>query len=196
MEKLRFISLITDTSNRKSDKMLPVMARAFDEEQGVQIFKLAVKLIPNERSETIGKELLVTGKEWKVTDKVVAFGADNCVTNFGGVNRNGENNVFHRLKKELGRNIVGIGCVAHIIHNSFDSACDQLPINIESLVVNIYKQFHIHTLRVEALKEFCADAEIDYEKIVNHSGTRFLTLHLAIQKVSRFLTLNGNFQLF
>lgn len=184
LEKINFITLITDTSNRKADKMLPVMVRGFDEERGVQVFKLAVKLIPNERSETIGMELIGTGKNWKVEDKVVAFGADNCVTNFGGVNRNGENNVFFRLKKELGRDIVGIGCVAHIIHNAFDSACDQLPINIEALAVNIYKHFHIHTSRVETLKEFCADSEMEYTKLTNHSGTRFLTLHLAVKKVN------------
>lgn len=183
LEKINFVTLITDTSNRKADKMLPVMVRGFDEEKGVQIFKLAVKLIPNETSETIAKGLLEIGQQWKVTEKVVAFGADNCVTNFGGVNRNGDKNVFSRLKKELGREIVGVGCVAHIIHNAFDSACDQLPFNIEALAVNIYKHFHIHTLRVETLKDFCDDSEMEYTKLTNHSGTRFLTLHPAVKKV-------------
>lgn len=163
--------------------MLPVMVRGFDLDKGVKVFKLAVKMIPNEKSETIGTELICTGKDWGVTTKIVAFGADNCMTNFGGVNRNGENNVFSRLKSMLGREIVGSGCVSHIIHNSFDSACDQLPINIEALAVNIYKHFHIHTLRVEALKGFCADAGEEYTKLTSHSGTRFLTLYPAIQKV-------------
>lgn len=163
--------------------MLPVMVRGFSEEKGVQVFKLAVKLIPNEKSETIGNELIGTGKDWKISGKIVAFGADNCVTNFGGVKRNGENNVFFRLKAELDRDIVGVGCVAHIMHNAFDSACDQLPINIEALSVNIYKHFHIHTLRVESLKEFCENAEVEYTKLTNHSGTRFLTLRPAVQKV-------------
>ena len=70
------------------------MVRCFDEEKGVLVFKLAVKIIPNETSETIGNELVGTGMDWKVIDKVIALAADNCVTNFGGVNRNGENNVF------------------------------------------------------------------------------------------------------
>ena len=94
LEKIQFVSLITDTSNRKADKMLPVMVRAFDLENCVRVFKLAVKLISNEKSETIGREMLQTGKDWKIIDKIVAFCADNCVTNFGKVNRNGENNVF------------------------------------------------------------------------------------------------------
>jgi hypothetical protein len=183
---MNFISLITDTSNRKADKMLPVMARGFTEDKGVQVFKLGVRFIPNETSETIEKELIGTGTNWKVVNKVVAFAGDNCPTNFGGVKRNGENNVFFRLKKELEREIVGVGCAAHIIHNAFDNACDQLPFDLEALVVNIYKHFHIHTLRVEALKVFCVDSEVDYTKLTNHSGTRFLTLHPAVQKVRKF----------
>jgi hypothetical protein len=181
---LNFVTLITDTSNRKADKMLPILVRGFSEDEGVLVYKLEIKFIPNETSGTIGTELLGTGKDWKIVEKVIAFAADNCVTNYGGVNRNGEKNVFVRLKRELGRDIVGIGCAAHIIHNAFDSACDQLPIDIEPLVVNIYKHFHIHTLRVETLKDLCNEVGTQYEKLTNHSGTRFLTLLPAITKVN------------
>lgn len=184
LDKLKFVTLITDTSNRKADKMLPILVRGFDEDEGVLSFKLAIKIIPNETSETIERELVGTGKSWNVYEKIIAFGADNCATNFGGVTRRGVNNVFARLKAELGREIVGIGCAAHIIHNAFDSACDQLPIDVEPLVVNVYKHFHIHTLRAETLKELCAEAGMQYEKLTNHSGTRFLTLLPAVTKVN------------
>lgn len=106
------------------------MARGFDQEKGVVVFKLAVKLIANEKSET-----------------------------------------------------TGVGCASHIIHNAFDSACDQLPINIESLAVNVFKHFRLHTLRVNDLEKFCDEAEVEYTKLVSHSGTRFLSLHPAVQKV-------------
>lgn len=165
--------------------MLPVVCRGFDEEEGVKVFKLGVKLIANERSETIGNELIGTGKHWEVENKIVAFGGDNCNTNFGGVDRNGENNVFYRLKEMLNRKIVGVGCNCHIIHNAYDAACDQLPISIESLVVVIYKHFSIHTLRVESLKSICDNQEVTYLKLVSHSGTRFLTLHPAVKKVRK-----------
>lgn len=85
----------------------------------------------------------------------------------------------------LNRKIVGVGCACHIIHNAYDAACEQLPINIESLVVVFYKHFHIHTLRVESLKTICDDQEVTYTKLVSHSGTRFLTLHPAVKKVRR-----------
>lgn len=183
LNKLRFVTVITDTSNRKSDKMLPVLVRGFDREEGVKVFKLAVKIIANERSETVVDELVGTGMHSNLEEKIIAFAGDNCVTNFGGVNRNGENNVFFRLKQQLGREIVGVGCACHIIHNAYDAACDQLPINIEALSFIIYKFFHIHTLRVESLKAICDDHEVTYTNLVNHSGTRFLTLLRAVEKV-------------
>lgn len=166
--------------------MLPVLVRGFDESIGVLNFKLSIKFIPKETSLEIGNELLETGRDWKLEDKVIAFGADNCPTNFGNVLRRGDNNVFARLKRNLGRSIIGIGCAAHIIHNAFDIACEQLPADIEPIVVNIYKHFHIHTLRNENLKELCAEAEVEYMKLTNHSGTRFLSLLPAVSRVNLF----------
>jgi len=42
--------------------------------------------------------------------KVIGFCGDNCNTNYGGVKRGGHNNIFARMKNELGREINGIGC--------------------------------------------------------------------------------------
>lgn len=181
--RMDFFTLITDTSNHKSDKMLPVMVRGFDEVGGVKVFKLAVELIADEKSETMGNVLMGTGKRWKIENKVVAFGADNCVTNFGSVNRNGENNVFYRMKHMLGCKIVGVGCTCHIVHNAFDAACDILPISVGPLAFFFYKHFEIHTRRVEVLKEFCSDEAVMFSKPLSHSGTRFLSLGPAVKKV-------------
>lgn len=97
--------------------------------------------------------------------------------------RRGQNNVYALLKKELGRNIIGIGCGAHIVHNTIQHAVDVLPIEIEALVVKIYKYFHIYTVRVSQLKEFCDFAEIEYKKLLQHGNTRFLSLLPAIERI-------------
>lgn len=174
---------MTDTSNRKANKLLPILVRGFNLEEGVKIYKLNVKSVKNETSDTIGKDLIETGKNWKIDDKIIAFGADNCPANFGSSERNPGKNVFTRLKDAFKRKIVGIGCVSHIFHNAFDTACDQLPIFVEPLVVNVYKHFHIYTSRCELLQEFCSDTDVNYTNLVNHSGTRFLSLLPAVSKV-------------
>jgi len=109
--------------------------------------------------------------------------ADNCNTNFGGVARNGTNNVYHILQQKVGHGLIGIGCFAHITHNAFDAACDKLPIDIESIIVKIYKHFSIYTVRVESLKLFCEDVNVEYEALTKHLHVRFLSLHPALVKI-------------
>jgi hypothetical protein len=65
------------------------------------------------------------------------------------VNGKGEENVFRKVQSDLGRPILGIGCSAHIVHTSVQIACASLPLDIEVVVIKIYKYFHI---RVTELK--------------------------------------------
>ena len=91
--------------------------------------------------------------------------------------------MFSYLKKELGRYIVGVGCGTHIVHNCVQTAVDVLPIEVESLVVKIYKYFYIYTVRDAQLKEFCEFVEIDYKKVLQHGNTPFLSLLPAIERI-------------
>ena len=87
------------------------------------------------------------------------------------------------MKKELGRNIVGVGCGAHIVHNCIQTAVDVFPIEVESLVVKIYIYFHIYTVRDTQLKEFFEFVEIDYKKVLQHENTQFLSLLPAVERI-------------
>lgn len=127
---------------------------------GVKVKLLDFKSVPGETSQILTDHLLSDLKQHDLVEKVVGFCGDNCNTNFGGVKRRGKNNVFFKLKQESGRNLVGIGCVAHIVHNCLQNAVDVLPVDTESLVVKIYKYFYIYTVRVTQLKEFCDFARV------------------------------------
>jgi len=157
LNTVSFISIMTDTSNHKNIKILPIIIRYFDPDIGVINKKIATVSIPNEKSETIVKELLKVIVEKNISDKVVAFSADNTNLNFGGVERKGQNNVWRKLQKELGRSIIGNGCFAHIAHNASAAGCEILDVDIEAIVVKIFKLFSIHTVRSEQLKELCSD---------------------------------------
>jgi hypothetical protein len=94
------------------------------------------------------------------------YTADNTNSNFGGVKRKWNENVFRKVQSDLYRPILGIGCSAHIVNNSVQTACDSLPLDIEVIVINIYKYFHIYAVRVMKLKEFCEFVETDYKKSI------------------------------
>ena len=183
LNTVSFISIMTDTSNHKNIKILPIIIRYFDPDIGVINKKIATVSIPNEKSETIVKELLKAIVEKNISDKVVAFSADNTNLNFGGVERKGQNNVWRKLQKELGRSIIGNGCFAHIAHNASAAGCEILDVDIEAIVVKIFKHFSIHTVRSEQLKELCSDLNEEYNPLKSYSGTRFLTLEPAVKRV-------------
>jgi hypothetical protein len=53
----------------------------------------------------------------------VSLSAETINTNFGGTERR-EKNVFERLRDKMKRDIVGVDCAAHIIHNALQVAFD------------------------------------------------------------------------
>jgi hypothetical protein len=122
-------------------------------------------------------------EKYKIEEKLVCYTADITNSNFGGVKRKGEGNVFRKVRSDLDRPILGFGCSAHIVHNSVQTACDSLPLDIEVIVIKLYKYFHICTVRVTKLQQFCESVETDYKKVLSHSSTRFFSLLPAIERI-------------
>jgi len=59
--------------------------------------------------------------------------ADNINTNFGGLARTGKINVHTKIQAELKQCIIGLGCCAHVLHNTIQCAADSLLINVEAI---------------------------------------------------------------
>lgn len=183
LKNIRFVTCSTDASNHGNIKMMPVVVRYFIPTIGVRVKMLEFSTLPNETSETIADLIRSTARNNGIEDKVTGFCADNCSTNFGSRVRSGQNNVFYRLKL-WNPNMIGIGCAAHIVHNTLKSACEQLPFDIECIVVKIYKHFYINTVRVEALKSICElYDEIEFSNLLGYANTRFLALAPAVNRI-------------
>lgn len=138
LNEAKFICISTDTSSRNEIKMYPVIGRFFLPLQGIR-----TRLIDfsNMYGET-GAEIFGV----QIKNKIKMFLADNCLTNYGNSDRTGELNVFNRLKSELGDDLIGVGCLAHILHNAPDDSCSSvLPFDIQNILVLIYKQFYKST---------------------------------------------------
>ena len=151
--------------------MLPIVGRGFDADVGIIHMKLGLIAIPNEKSETVTKELMKVVVERKIAHKIVAYAADNTNLNFGGSKRNGVNNVWRRLQTELDRQVFRIRFSCHISHNDVDAGCESLEINFESLAVVIFEHFRIHTLRCKTLKNQCNEMNVEYHSMESHYGT-------------------------
>ena len=82
--------------------MLPVVARGFNPETGVQHMLLSLVSIPNEKSETVTKELIKITTEKEIIKKVIGYGADNL--NFGGVGRKLLKEIKNKIDEIRNRN--------------------------------------------------------------------------------------------
>lgn len=182
LAKRRYLTLSTDASNHGNVKMMPVVVRYFVPTIGVQVKLLDFTSEKGETSAIITNMLMEAARKNEIDDKIVGFCGDNCPTNFGSSDRGGHNNVFYRLKQWKPQ-IIGVGCAAHVVHNSLKFACDFLPLDLECIVVKIYSHFYIYTVRVEALKSICESAEIEYKQLLGYAKTRYLALGPAIGSI-------------
>lgn len=183
LDQVHFLSVYSDASNRKEIKLFPIVVRYFLGRKGVQVKLLELKNQPGETSDIICDYILDTLRANNLLQKFLSFCADNTNTNFGGKNRKGKNNVFCKLNKVLDREVIGVGCAAHIVHNGIQTAADCLPVDVETIVMKIYSYFYIYTVRVETLKEFCDFVNIEYQKMLAYSKTRWLALMPAVERI-------------
>lgn len=185
LKNVNYITVFIDSSNKKDVKLTPVVVRYFTLNNGVNIKLLNFEEVPGETSEILLDHILKGINKWPLNleSKIVGLCADNTNTNFGGVHRHGQGNVFRKLQAKLERPILGIGCSAHIAHNAVQTACDVLPVDIEAIVVKLYKYFYQYTVRVTEMKEFCDFASVEFKRLLSHGSTRFLSLMPAIERI-------------
>lgn len=183
LEKVNYITMYTDSSNHNSTKLFPLLIRYFDFKTGVQVKVLDFQEKFGENSDIVSSYILKALSDHNLERKIVGLCADNTNTNFGGISRKGNNNVYSIVQKTLERPIVGIGCSAHIINNTIQTAVDCLPICLESVIHKIYSYFHTYTVREASLQEFCNFVEIDYSRVLGYSRTRWLSMLPSIERV-------------
>lgn len=145
--------LSTDSSCHNEITMYPVIARYFLPLEGVRTRLIDFSNMYRETGADIFDLLKSSWETWNIKNKIKMFCGDNCPTNFGNSDRSGKCNVFSRLKDALGDDLIGVGCLAHILHNTPDDACSSvLPFDIQHVLVLIYKQFYYSTKQTEALE--------------------------------------------
>lgn len=66
------------------------------------------------------------------------------------------------------------------MHNTFRKALDGLDFDLETSVLKIYAHFFVSASRREDLKEFVLYAELEWQELVKHCPTRWLSIGPAI----------------
>lgn len=185
LESANFVTLCCDTSNHGNLKILPIIVRFFSFNTGVQTKLIDVFRLDDETGETLYKKLELVWNNFHLRDKVMCLSADNCPTNFGGVTRGGNQNLFARMQKEFDNRLIGVGCNGHLAHKSIEISCHKFQtfFDIEATVVNIYSHFKRNTVRNTRLQRMSSEDASDEIKLLGYSNTRFLGLQKCTSRI-------------
>ncbi|BFZ18203.1 hypothetical protein BsWGS_21242 [Bradybaena similaris] len=181
LKKARFCCLAIDVSNSINKKVVPIVVRYFLSNKGIATEILELSSIPGETSDIV-QHILKTAKKYEITGKIIGLSADNTNTNFGGFWRRGKNSILAELRGSLDRQIIGVGCAAHIVHNAVQTAVDILPIDFQAILGKIVQYFRTFTVRVEELENFCNFVGTEYDTVLGKSKTRWLSLEPALTR--------------
>jgi hypothetical protein len=99
--KREYPFLISDDTDHKHAKLVPILVRYFVPQQGVKMKNLEFTDLSGESSAQLTEHVVSVLKEAKLIDKVVSLSADNTNANFGGAKRRGKINVFERLRNKI-----------------------------------------------------------------------------------------------
>ena len=172
-------SISIDSSNHKTTKLFPLVLRYFHSKKGIQVRLLDLEELGGETAAEVQnyfwqsfllpiKIITLQIYEWilKILQRhklkfeaLTSFCADNCNTNFGGMDHGGDKNIFHKLKTHKG-NLIAVGCPSHILHNAAKFGADNLPFDIESIVFKLASHFRNSTKRIEHLKDIFEEFEV------------------------------------
>lgn len=188
LERVSYITMSTDASNHKDLKMFPVLLRYFLPLEGVKTRLIEFNNLPGETAEMIFNMLKDAWTKWNIRGKISGFSADNAPVNFGNVERSGPLNVFARMQREFDKKIIGIGCLAHTLHNTTRNSClDNIPYDFNHILSLIHNQFKTSTKQTEALKAFCEEMDVEFKRVKSCVNTRFLAMKSSINAVLRVI---------
>lgn len=111
------------------------------------------------------------------TDCITSYSADNANVNYGR-----HHSVYQLLQSDNSR-ILKANCPAHVAHNACKHACDQLSVDIETVVLKVYSHFSVSASRRENLRGFFEFVDIEWREILRHVCTRWLSLYPAVERL-------------
>lgn len=185
LQNVPYLSICTDSSNHGNIKLFPLVLQYFDyAKNGINVRILDLQETTNEKAKTVADMIEKLLNDYNLGQKLIAYSGDNTNTNFGGLERQGNQNIFSLLKNRINKELIGIGCPSHILHNAVHHGFDRCDLfDIDSIVLKIYNYFSIYTVRTKELKDFCEFVEITFRDLLYHSKTRWLSLLPVVHRI-------------
>jgi uncharacterized membrane protein YeiH len=179
MAKTLPFNLLCDESNDKGTavKLLTVLVCYFDSHSGD---------VATQHLDTIGLcdftvNGIFTGLESTLHKhsipfaNMLSFTSDTC-----SVMKGARKGVVSYLCKKQSK-VLDIYCTCHLVSLCVKAAMKTLPVKVDGLLVDIFYHFYHSVKRVESLKNFANFCSTEYNSILKHCETRWLSLTQSIK---------------
>ena len=87
---------------------------------------------------------------------------------------------------KLNPSIYFLGCLCHIVHNAANFAaasfCSITRFDVQDMMIDIFYWFDISCKRRNILAEYFEFCDSTFKEIIRHVSTRWLTLHVVIER--------------
>ena len=108
----------------------------------------------------------------------IAFESDNCAV------MKGKHNGVIKLIRDKNKNVLDLGCIAHLTNLCLVAAKIGFPFKVDELLTDIYYHFEKSSKRTEALKGYFADfPDVEYHAVLRHCPTRWLSMRPCITRL-------------
>ena len=94
------------------------------------------------------------------------------------------NSIYTRLA-DSNPDVYPVGCACHLAHLCAKKAANQLSVNMEQLVIDLYYHFDKSSKRKEIFQSYQVFCDVETRKILKHSSTRWMSLMKCIDRVLR-----------
>ena len=169
--------LMCDGSNDRAEKTFAILVRVFDEDLGEVKSRFVDMPVSNigtaeKLFECIQDSFSKLGIPW---ENLLAYNSDNA-----SVRKGRHNSVLSRIRG-VQPSIFDLGCICHLANLSVGVGMKEVPLPVEDFLVDIYFHFEKSCKRKEIFKEFQDFSGIEFQKIIKHCSTRWLSLLNCIQ---------------
>ncbi|XP_014297799.2 uncharacterized protein LOC106693662 [Microplitis demolitor] len=160
--------------------MFPLMVRFYSPTTNLKTCVFDFYEDADETASAIHTNLVTRLKECNIDTKhLTSYCADNADVNFGC-----RNSVFQLLQHDK-KNILSVGCPAHILHNSVKHGLSKINFDLENFILKLHNHFSYYAKRVDSLKDFYVIYEAEFAHVLRHVKTRWLSLLPAVERATK-----------
>ncbi|XP_063216897.1 uncharacterized protein LOC134527858 isoform X1 [Bacillus rossius redtenbacheri] len=173
-------SLSTDGTNDTDSKLYPIVVTYFD--KNIENIVSSVLSLPDLQGDStglnIGNLIINELERFNIPLKnMIAFSADNAAVMMGK-----KNGVVAVLKNRQ-ENLFVMGCLCHRINLAAEKGTDNLPLNVEEALTDIFYYLEKSGKRKDCLKKFQNLHGCETRKILKHVCTKWLSLGKSLTRL-------------